>query len=152
MIALDTPNAFIQTCLEDENERVISVLRGVACQSLLKIAPDYEKCVVHETGKLAICLECTNVTHGTLKAALSFHGAFAKNTEAVGFELNPHDGCTANKIANGKQMTMLWHVEDAKASHEDMETSEEFAEHLRGTCDDEEIGAIKANCGPRHDF
>ena len=118
----------------------------------MKIALDHEKHVAMERGKMAMHLECTNVTHGTLKAALSFHGAFVKNTEAAGFELNPHDGCTANKIINGKQMTMPWHVDDVKASHEEMEVSEEFVDHLKGTCDDEEIGAIKVDHGPRHDF
>ena len=61
-------------------------------------------------------------------------------------------GAQQTKIVNGKQMTTLWHVDDAKASHEKMEASEEFADCLRGTHDDEEIGAIKVNCGPRHDF
>ena len=70
----------------------------------------------------------------------------------VQLELNPHDRCTMNKIADGKQKTTLWHADDAKASHEDMETLEEFVEHLRGTCDDEEIGTVKVNHGPRHDF
>ena len=72
--------------------------------------------------------------------------------EAAGFELNPCDGCTANEIINGKQMTMLWHADDVKASHDEMEALEEFVDHLRGTHDDEEIGTIKVNHGPRHDF
>ena len=118
-------------------------MRGRACELSLKTAPDHTKCAVMERGEMAMCLECTNVMHGTLKAALLFCGAFVKNMEAVGFELNPCDGCTANKIVNGKQMTMSWHVDDAKASHEDMETSEEFVECLRGMCDDEEIAPLK---------
>ena len=78
--------------------------------------------------------------------------SICENSEAIGFELNPCDGCTANKIVDGKQMTMSWHVGDVKASHVDMEASEEFVEHLRGTHDDEEIVAINVNHGPRHDF
>jgi len=34
-----------------------------------------------------------------------------------GFELNPYDPCVANKMINGKQMTIGWHVDDCKVSH-----------------------------------
>ena len=34
-----------------------------------------------------------------------------------GFTLNPYNSCVANKIVNGKQCTVGWHVDDAKISH-----------------------------------
>ena len=33
------------------------------------------------------------------------------------FELNPYDGCVANKIVNGKQCNLVFYVEDNKVSH-----------------------------------
>jgi hypothetical protein len=36
-----------------------------------------------------------------------------------GFEVNPYDACVANKMINGKQCTILWHVDDLKISHVD---------------------------------
>ena len=36
-----------------------------------------------------------------------------------GFELNPYNPCVANKMINGKQMTITWHVDDLKISHVD---------------------------------
>jgi len=36
-----------------------------------------------------------------------------------GFEINPHDWCVPNKMINGKQCTVLWHVNDLKMSHVD---------------------------------
>ena len=59
--------------------------------------------------------------------------------------MNPHDPCASNKIMNGKQMTMLCHVDDVKASHASKEVSDEFVECLRSIHDDEEIGVIKVN-------
>jgi hypothetical protein len=37
----------------------------------------------------------------------------------LGFEVNPCDWCVANKTINGKQCTILWHVDDLKISQVD---------------------------------
>ena len=58
----------------------------------------------------------------------------------------------ANKIENGHQMTVLWHVDDLKASHVHIDVLENLVTYLRGFYDDEEIGKIKVNYGPRFDF
>ena len=55
-------------------------------------------------------------------------------------------------MINGHQMTVLWHVDDLKASHKDMKVLDEFVDYLRSIYDDEEIGKIKVNKGLRHDF
>jgi len=34
-----------------------------------------------------------------------------------GFKLNEYDQCMANKTINGKQCTIIWHVDDLKISH-----------------------------------
>jgi hypothetical protein len=39
--------------------------------------------------------------------------------EASGFTLNRYDPCVANKMVNGKQFTITWHVDDLKLSHVD---------------------------------
>ena len=33
------------------------------------------------------------------------------------FKLNPYDGCVANKVVNGKQVTICFHVDNCKISH-----------------------------------
>jgi len=152
VITLDVPNAFIQTYLENEKERIILVLRGQAAEILIDIAPTIYKDYAHtEAGKTVLYLECTNVIYGTIKAALLFYQRFRKDIEAKGFIINPYDRCVANKIINGSQMTVLWHVDDLKASHKDMEVLENFVNYLRNIYDDE-IGKIKVNKGPRHEF
>ena len=54
-----------------------------------------------------------------MKAALLFYKKLVEVLTACGFELNPYDPCLANKIINGKQCIILWHVADLKISHED---------------------------------
>ena len=35
----------------------------------------------------------------------------------MGFKINPYDPCVLNKMVNGHQMTIYWHVDDLKVSH-----------------------------------
>ena len=49
---------------------------------------------------------------------------------ALGFVSNPYDPCVINKIIDGKQMTIGWHVDDLKVSHHDPKTVKELAKYL----------------------
>ena len=42
----------------------------------------------------------------------------------VGFIPNPYDWCVINKVINGDQCTIGWHVDDLKISHVDEVTVE----------------------------
>ena len=44
--------------------------------------------------------------------------------------MNPYDWCMANKMVNGKQLAVVWHVDDLKASHQEMEVLQWFARLL----------------------
>jgi len=37
----------------------------------------------------------------------------------MGFRLNEYDQCVMNKTINGKEFTIIWHVNDLKISHID---------------------------------
>ena len=39
-----------------------------------------------------------------------------------GFEMNPYNWCVANKTVNGKQMTVVWHLENLKIYHNNGDT------------------------------
>jgi hypothetical protein len=47
-----------------------------------------------------------------------------------GFILNPYDSCVANKEINGKQFTIIWHVDDLKISHADDAVISEMLKEL----------------------
>ncbi len=47
-----------------------------------------------------------------------YYKKFVKSLTKQGFKLNPYDGCVANKIVNGKQITICFHVNNCKISHE----------------------------------
>ena len=48
-----------------------------------------------------------------------FYQKLRKDLEDQGFEVNPYDPCVANKMINGSQFTIVWHVDDLKMSHKD---------------------------------
>ena len=55
--------------------------------------------------------------YGTLQAAQMFYKKLVAHLKGNGFELNPYNPCVANKMVNGKQCTVVWHVDDLKISH-----------------------------------
>ena len=49
-------------------------------------------------------------------------------------------------------MMVVWHVDDVKASHMEDEVLDEFFDYLDSVYDDKEMGTLKVNHGPRHEF
>ncbi len=49
----------------------------------------------------------------------------------MGLEINPYNLCVANKMANGLQMTIRWHVDDLIISHLKQEEIMQVAEQIR---------------------
>ena len=45
----------------------------------------------------------------------------------MGFVINPYDPCVANKMVNGKQMTVCWHVDDLLVTHTEEDSITGFA-------------------------
>jgi hypothetical protein len=100
--------------------KVIMKLEGIMVEVILKIDPKkYSKHVAKENGKDVIYVILTKALYGTLQAALLFWQNLSTELLKWGFEINPYDFCVANKSINGKQCTIVWHVDDLKVSHVD---------------------------------
>ena len=76
---------------------------------------------MQENGKPVLYVVLKKALYGTLRAALLFWRRLSSQLIAWGFEANPYDSCVVNKQINGKQCTILWHVDDLKISHVDPE-------------------------------
>ena len=70
-------------------------------------------------GKPVLYVELKKALYGTLRAALLFWRKLSAKLQEWGFVINPYDWCVANKTVDGKQCTILWHVDDLKISHVD---------------------------------
>jgi hypothetical protein len=116
---IDIPNAFIQTQVEDEGDMAIIKIRGVLVDILVQIAPDVYKSYVmtDKKGTKQLLVQCQNALDGTMVPSLLYYRKFTKSLASVRFEINPYNPCVANKIVDGQQMTICFHVDDCKLSH-----------------------------------
>ena len=69
--------------------------------------------------------------YGTSVGAIIFYNKLSKHLTDHGFILNKYDMCTFNKIVNGEQTTVQFHVDDLKVSHKDQAVLEDFVSNLR---------------------
>jgi Reverse transcriptase (RNA-dependent DNA polymerase) len=114
---VDIPGAFMQA---DIDEVVHVKFEGELAEILVKLDPKlYRKYVTDENGKSVLYVELLKALYGTLKAALLFWKLLSNKLISWGFVINPYDWCVANKMIDGKQCTIGWHVDDLKISHVD---------------------------------
>jgi hypothetical protein len=112
---VDLPGAFMQADMEGT---VHMKLEGKMAELLVRIDPKlYRKYIRIEKGRQVLYVQLMKALYGTLTAAFLFWKRLCSQLIKWGFELNPYDTCVANKMINGKQCTILWHVDDLKISH-----------------------------------
>ena len=153
VMVIDVPNAFIQAELPTgpNIEKVCMKITGVLVDYLLAIAPDvYSNYVVFERGKRVLYVQVIKALYGMLVAALVWYKKFKADLQSMGFEFNPYDACVANRMVNGKQQTIRFHVDDLMSSHVDPQVNDMFYKELK-----ERYGKFKevtVKRGPVHDY
>ncbi len=80
-------------------------------------SPEPERFYWEEKGKSVLYLRVKKALYGMMKSALLFYLKLVSELREMGFEINPYDPCVANKMVNGTQMTIRWHVDDLMISH-----------------------------------
>jgi len=83
--------------------------------------------------------------------ALLFYQKLVADLLSLGFDINPYYPCVANKIINGKQMTICWHVDDLFIGHVDPTIVTSFLDWLaqRYNTDDKNLNFVR---GHKHDY
>ena len=113
----DVAGAFMQA---DMDEVVHVRFTGTMVDKLLEIDEEmYGPYVVYEGKEKVMFVELLKALYGTLRAARLFWEKLSKKLQEWGFTPNPYDSCVVNKMINGKQCTVGWHVDDIKASRVD---------------------------------
>jgi len=88
-------------------------------------------------------------------AALLYYKKFVKSLTKQGFKLNPYDGYVANKIVNGKQITICFHVNDCKISHDCTKVVDATIKWLQAEYEsifDDGSGVMKVHRGKVHKY
>ena len=115
----DIPGAFMQTPYDGGDVHIR--IDGPMATLLAKIDPElYGPYMVKgRNGRSMMFAETKKALYGTVDASLLFWLKLSGSLKDMGFEMNPYDWCCMNKMINGKQCTILWHVDDIKISHVD---------------------------------
>ena len=96
-------------------------------------------------------MELLKALYGTLQAACLFWQKLSKQLIDVwGFAPNKYDNCVVNKMINGHQMTVVWHVNDLKVSHIDAREVEKFIQQMEETFGKD--SPLTASHGQAHDY
>jgi hypothetical protein len=155
VMTADIPNAFVQTDIDKKKvgERIIMKIRGPLVDMLLELSHEtYAEYVVYEGKSKVLYVVMEKALYGMLQSSLLYYKKFRKDIESIGFKVNPYDPCVANRIINGKQHTVTWHVDDLKSSHVDPKVNDKFLEWLKSKYASDETGEVKAMHGHRHDY
>ena len=150
----DIPNAFIQAQLprwKDGEECILLKITGVLIDFLLELAPEvYGPSVVFEDGKRVLYLQVLRGLYGMLTSALLWYRKFRSDLEGEGYEFNPYDPCVCNKMIDGKQHTVRFHVDDCKSSHVDPKVNDMFYDWLNRLYGHH--GEVTVTRGPIHEY
>jgi hypothetical protein len=154
VMSADLPHAFIQTDMDyNGTERMMMKIRGPLVDMLIALDSElYSEYVVYEREEKVIYVILLKALYGTLVAALLFYKKLKKDLESIGFKINPYDSCVANRVVNGKQHTVTWHVDDLKSSHVDPKVNDEFLKWLDKIYGDPKIAPVTATRGKIHDY
>ena len=102
----------------DAREHQDVATADVAC-TFLHTQSDEDVIMVLEGALAELMVKVDHTLYRILRSALLFYHNLVGDLEAEGFAINPYDPCVANKLINGKQITIIWHVDDLKISHVD---------------------------------
>jgi hypothetical protein len=153
VMTLDIPNAFVQTKIPLNGDKIIMKIRGQLVDILLEICPGvYDDYVRYEGKNKVLYVRMLKALYGMLISSILYYKKFRKDIESIGFAVNPYDICVANRTVNGKQQTVTWHVDDLKSSHIDPKVNDKFAEWCEATYGSDDLGHVKVVRGKIHDY
>ena len=112
--SVDLPGFFLQT---DQDEKILLKLTGAVALLLVESDSKWKKHLRKENGKWVIYVICKKAIYGTMNAALLAYKKLAKLFRSWNFKMNPYDACVWNKLVNGKQFTIVFHIDDLLLSH-----------------------------------
>ena len=147
----DIPGAFLQTKWPKEEKDVHVMLDGEMAMLLAKIdPPTYQRFVHHRRGEPYIYCRLNVALYGTILVAVLFWRKLTRFLVDCGFEVNPYDWCVMNKMIDGKQCTILWHVDDLKISHVSTNVVSDIIEMLQKEYG--KVGTLSVTRGKVHEY
>lgn len=144
---VDLPGAYPSTPMEDGNEVIITLQSTLAKMMVLSSPEAYQDHMTLENSKKILYVRFTKALCGLLKCALLFYRKLWGDLARRGFEINPYDPCVANKVIDGHQMIICWHVNSIFMLHQKTNVMQEFVDYLERI-----YGKLSATIGEELDY
>jgi hypothetical protein len=146
----DIPGAFLHA---DNPDYVLMRLDGILAELMVKVAPTiYRKFVTQNSkGKPVLYVQVEKAVYGMMKSALLFYRKLVADLVSIGFSINPYDPCVMNKIIDGHQLTICWHVDDLLLEHSSKTVVSDFIDWLARRYDTPDK-KLKATRGSTHHY
>ena len=147
VVTLDIPGVFLHADLDEE---VIMLLRGQLADLMVEVDPKLYGLYLRKTakGESMLYVRMLKAMYGLLRSALLFYLKLVKDLTNCGFTINPYDPCVANKMVDGSQMTIVWHVDDLKVSHRSAAAINKLVRYLK----DKYGENLTVHTGDVHDY
>ena len=140
----DVVGAYLNAYMEDF---VLVKLVGDEVDIISRINPIYKEYITSENGKKVLYLQLIKALYGCIKSALLWYECFTKCLFDMGFKLNDHDKCVANKVIEGTQCTIVWYVDDNKISHVNSKVVDQIIAEI-----EKRFGKMTVKRGKEHVF
>jgi hypothetical protein len=115
----------------------------------------YRQYIVLEKRRSVLYLQLQKTLYGMMKSTLLFYRKLVSESKEMGFEINPYDPCVANKMVNGTQMMIRWHVDDSMMSHVSWDKIMKIVQEIKniyGENPTKNVGKIHDYLGMTFDF
>lgn len=145
VMVMDIGGAFLNADISNTGIKVHMRLDRVLTAMLATIAPEHAA-FVEADGTSVVRLD--KALYGCVEAAALWHADLSAALVRGGFAPNPYDPCVFNKLgSDGKQITVVVHVDDLHVSCATQFTLDEFETYMLG-----EYREIKVNKGRVVDY
>jgi hypothetical protein len=140
VIVLDIGGAFLNASMEPTGIVVHMRLDRVLTAMLLEIDESYRE-FLEPDGTLVVALD--KALYGCVEASMLWYNDLCAKLLAYGFEKNPYDNCSFNKVGtSGDQITTTLHVDDLMVTSVHQRDLDMFVEYLRSVYKE-----VKVNTG-----
>ena len=106
---------------------IINICR-VLVDMLIDVAPDVyiQYVTTDRKGIKQLITKFINAIYGTMEASLLYYCKFCETLKLNKFNMDTYYPCVANRLVNGLQQSILFHVDYCKFGHKDPKVNEIF--------------------------
>ena len=133
VITVDISGAFLQANWPQDKHPGYIMFEGIMVEMICEINPSYYNTTIwsKDRKKKDLYGRLIKAVYGTLLGEIIFYSKLSKYLIDHGLIQNKYDMFTFNKMVNGEQIAVQFHVDDLKVSHKDQAVLEDFLSNLR---------------------